>query len=384
MTTGRAPSLRSLCRLLAITVWVLAATGCAVVPGMRMDSGPDERFVPDDADAEAFAASRTVIDADLLRTQAEQLRNDREHAQSSRVELIRDYDYRIAPGDTLMVFVMGHPEFSNPAEFRVSDLQGRLVRSDGSIFFPYIGIMQVAGDTIEEVRARIAQRLAPFITEPQVDLRVSEFRGRQVYVTGEVGAPGVIPMNDVPLTAMDAINAAGGLAETADRRRLEITRDGEQIRLDALELYSRGHGDLLLEDRDVVYVPDNRFNRVFVLGETQGQAAVELVDGQLSLAETLSEVGGLRLDTANTRHIFVMRGQPVFDADTGEEIGIRPEIYHLDATSAVALLLAERFVMQPRDIVFVSASGWVRFVRNVQQITPVIQALWQTDRILRD
>ena len=349
-----------------------------------MDTDPDPRFTPEDAELEDFEFSREIVDADLLRRQAEQRREEREQRQVSRAELIENHEYEVSAGDTLMIFVWGHPEFSNPAEFDTGDLQGRLVRGDGTIFFPHVGIMEVEGYTIEEVRARIAQRLAPYVSEPQVDVRVADYRGKKVYVTGEVRDPGAIPMTDVPLTAMDAINTAGGLADSADRRRLEITRGDDQILLDGLELYSRGHGDLLLEDRDVVYVPDNRFNRVFVVGETQQQDSVELVDGDLTLAESISEVGGLRLGTADTRHIYVMRGQPVFDEDTGEELGIRPEIYHLDATSAVALLLAERFFMQPRDIVFVSASGWVRFARNVDQIVPTIQSLWQTDRILRD
>jgi polysaccharide export outer membrane protein len=110
---------------------------------------------------------------------------------------------------------------------------------------------------------------------------------------------------------------------------------------------------------------------------------VPLHEGRLSLAEALSEAEGLDLKVADTRNVFVLRGQPVL-ADDGTIRGIRPEVYHLDSSVAVSLLLAEGFQLQPRDIVHVGSSGVVRFNRVVQQILPLVQIIWQTDDLIND
>lgn len=371
-------------RVAAMVLLAFTLSACTIVPGIRMDPDPDPRFVPEDGDPDDFAVTIHPIDANLLAEQRLRRQAQQNSERQSRRDLVNDYQYRIGVGDVLLPVIWEHPEINNPfGQFQNLEQQGRLVREDGTIFFPYIGTMDVEGSTVREVRDQIAEQITPYVPEPQVDLRVVAFRSQKVYVTGEVREPGALPLTNEPLTALDAINAAGGLAETADRRRLEIQRDDERIVLDALELYARGLGDVLLQDRDVLYVPDNQFNRVFVMGETERQMSVPLHDGRLTLAEAISEVDGLDLGTANTEEIYVLRGESVYD-QAGELQGVRPDVFHLNARSGTALLLAEGFDLQPRDIVYVSSTGMVRFNRVIQQILPTIQTLWQTDRIIRD
>ncbi len=377
-------SLAARLRSALVLAGVLFMAGCAVVPGIRMDDTPDPAFATEDEEIEDFTPLVREIDADLIRAmrQAEAAREPGDGV--TRAELVDEHEYRIQPGDILLVVVWGHPELANPmGQFQDIEQQGRLVRDDGTIFFPYAGVVEVAGQTMEEVRTQLSQQVMPFVTAPQLDVRVVAFRSQKMYVTGEVREPRTIPLTDDPVTVLDAINKAGGFGEYADRRRAILTRDGEQQEFDILELYATGRGDQLMEDRDVLHIPDNRQNKVFMMGETTTQRSVPLHEGRLTLAEAISETEGLNLGTADTRNIFVMRGEPVLD-DDGELRGMRPEIFHLDASTGYPLILAEAFELEPRDIVYVSSTGMVRFNRVVQQILPTVQTLWQTDRILRD
>jgi polysaccharide biosynthesis/export protein len=370
-------------------LWLMIAfvSGCTVVPGIRMVDGVDERFVPDSADPAEFEIEIRDIDADVIAEQRERTYPPLSVREvRSRTEVTREYEYRVGVGDLVMVVVWGHVDLTNPIGERIgTDIRdlGRLVREDGTIFFPYMGLVHVEGKTVEEIRAILEEGLAPVVAKPQVDVRVVGFRSKRAYVTGEIVNPGTLPLEDSPLTVMDAINAAGGFADNADRRRAVLTRGDRQIEIDILNLYATGSGDLLLRENDVLHIPDNRANRVFMVGELQSQVAVPLKDGRLTLAEAIAEVEGLDLSRANTAELYVIRGIPVREAN-GVLAGIRPMVYRLDARQAPALLLADGFELEPRDIVFVSASPLVRFNRVVAQYVPIIQALWQTDRILRD
>jgi len=372
-----------------LTLLLLAATlsGCAVVPGIRMDADAGgERWMSDgDADRDLSPAVRT-IDAALLLEQ----RRARDAAAADALlgasaELgSPDYQYRIGPGDIINVVVWGHPELSNPmGQTQNIEGQARLVREDGTFFFPFIGVVQAAGRTVEEIRSGVARGLDRYVTDPQVDVRVVSYRSQKVYITGEVRQPGILPVTDQPLTILDAINQAGGFNEVADRRRAVLTRGEREVDLDILELYATGRGNLLLQDRDVLFIPDNAPNKVFMMGEVAQQMSVPLHDGRLTLAEAISGAGGFDLTVADTRNVYVLRGGEAFETPDGAR-AIRPEIYHLDARSGTALLLAEAFHLEPRDIIYVSSTGVVRFNRVIQQILPTIQTIWQTDRIIND
>jgi polysaccharide export outer membrane protein len=367
---------------LSLLLLGVALAGCAVVPGIRMGSSYPETLTPAGESEREFSPAVRTIDADLLLEQ----RRARDARRMAGFEPAPggEYAYRVGPGDALNIIVFGRPELSNPmGQTQSIDNQGYRVREDGTLFFPFIGVNHVAGKTVEEIRDHIARSLVRFITDPQVDVRVVAYRSQKAYVTGELREPGILPLTDRPLTVLDAINEAGGFNEQADRRVGILTRAGQERRIDLLELYASGRGNVLLEDGDVLFIPDNATNRVFLMGEVARQSSVELHHGRLTLAEALTAAGGIALGLADTRNIFVMRGREVYDAANNLR-GIRPEVFHLDARTGTALLLAEGFQLEPRDIVYVASTGVVRANRVIAQILPSVQTVWQADRIIND
>src|SRR5687768_3779063 len=72
--------------------------------------------------------------------------------------------YRVGPGDTVLVAVYGHPELSIAPYMAATSDNGRLsglaIDNDGTIQFPLIGSVQVAGKTAEQLRAFLEQELA--------------------------------------------------------------------------------------------------------------------------------------------------------------------------------------------------------------------------------
>jgi polysaccharide export outer membrane protein len=85
---------------------------------------------------------------------------------------------------------------------------------------------------------------------------------------------------------------------------------------------------------------------------------------RLTLTEALSDVGGVNQVTSDAARIFVFRGG----------LG-KSEIFHLDAKSPDALLLADRFPLQPRDVVFVDRAEGIRWNQIIAQLQPTLTLL---------
>jgi polysaccharide export outer membrane protein len=278
------------------------------------------------------------------------------------------YEYTVAPNDVLSVTVWDHPELTIPAgEFRSAELSGNPVQADGTMFYPHVGVVEVAGMTIREIRALLTMRLRKWIENPQLDVRVVAFRGKRVQVTGEVLAPSTLPITDVPLRVADAINQARGLTPEAWPRVVTITRAGKVHRIDLQALYDEGDvsQNWLLQDGDILNVPNRGQNKVFVLGEVRRPASRVMTKGRMSLAEAIGDAEGFDPVTSNPGEVYVIRG--AYET---------PRVYKLDASSADALLLAVQFQLEPLDVVYVSPYALTNWDRVVRQILPTLQGIW--------
>ncbi|ANB77486.1 sugar ABC transporter substrate-binding protein [Paraburkholderia phytofirmans OLGA172] len=283
--------------------------------------------------------------------------------------------YLIGPGDVLQITVWDHPELA-PAESgsaqgagaqRAADpAAGFVVSGDGDVQFPYIGKLKVAGLTTEDAQDVVMRALTIF-KKPQVTVRVASFRSKQVYVDGEVHTPGVQPINDVPMTLYEALNRAGGLLPTADESRLDLIRDGKSYPIDLTAMLERNisGSQILLRDRDVLRVTSRDQNGAYVMGEVNKPIfATPQHDGKLTLGDALAQAGSLNSSSGDAAQIFVIRGSS----------SATPEVYRLNAASPVAMVVANQFQLQPKDVVYIDGNGLVRFSRVLSLLLPGINA----------
>jgi len=331
---------------------------CAVAPGMKMTE-PAE--VPG-----GQVVRVTPITLDLL--------NQMEAARSFEVRQIAEEfvtnptGYIIGVGDVLQIIVWDHPELTTPAgQFRDAETSGQQVGDDGYIFYPYVGMVKAAGMNVAALRNVLTERLSTYIQDPQLDVRVIGFRSKRVYMVGEINTPGVLPLNDVPLTIADAISLSGGLTPNAHKSGVNISRNGKVFEIDLKALYDHADSsqNLTLQHGDIVNVLDRSQQKVFVMGEVRVPKSVEIINGNLSLAAAIGEAGGVNQNSADSGAIYVVR-------NTGKD---NPEIFHLDARYATGMLLAERFEMQAQDVIFVDSAGISQWNRVISQLLPTISII---------
>lgn len=354
-------------------VLVLSLGGCAMIPGAHIPSGSSGWKASDDnqpADLEEMVNIHTITPKLL---QEQMAKPETTPVFNHQLELeIQDYDYTVNRGDILSITVWDHPELTIPAgSDRSPSEAGNWVHSDGTIFYPYVGEIKVAGLKVTEIRDILREELTKYIASPQVDVTVASFRSKRVYMTGELKQPGTQPITNVPLTLLEAVSNAGGLTDTADWTNVTLTRNGETKRYSLRDLYRQGdtRENILLRPNDIIHVARNDAAKIFVLGEVTKPTSLNIGRSDITLAEALADAGGFAQATADASGIFVLRQA----AEGGDKIA---DVYQLHARNATALVLADQFTLQARDIVYVTAAPIARWNRLIAQILPSMQSLY--------
>jgi polysaccharide export outer membrane protein len=345
---------------------LLLFSACAA-PGMKLDVKPgrQERTMQMDG----LSITLRSLNAEALKPQ-----RPREMDPAAAELLLADKTppYRIGPQDVLLVTVWDHPEITLPlGQFRQDPSSGIVVDEAGQMYFPHVGTFKVAGMTTAELRDALTTRLSRVLQNPQIDVKVIAYRSQKVYVGGEVKNPAVYNITDVPFTLAEAVNRAGGFLATADDSRLLLTRGNHVWRLNFQALLTSGNriGQILLKDGDSLQVPSNLENPVYMMGELARPGTIPLIHGNLSLAQAISETGGISGLTADARSIYVIRQAGAPNA---------VDVYHLDSRNPTAMILADRFPLHPRDIVYVDAGTLVRYSRVMSMILPTVSAVTST------
>lgn len=156
--------------------------------------------------------------------------------------------YVVQVGDVLSVHVLNQDAMNVKAK----------VRSDGKISLPFLHDVEVAGSTPQILAEQLQTRLKDYVASPVVTVQVEEPRPIAVSVVGEVGHPGVYTV-DSGSGVLEALAAAGGLGDFADRKRIFVVRRGKQIervrfRYEDLAQASGRAGSFSLRRGDVVVV----------------------------------------------------------------------------------------------------------------------------------
>lgn len=382
---------------LKMTVGVLAVmgAGCSILPGMNIGTpgavSGEARAKVQQGNTTEYRAQRNgdVVGYRLVEVSGHSLAQIRAETDTIWPPLPPDFqqitpdqvppEYRIGPGDVVLLTVWDHPELSAPLGDR-SDIinAGRLVSADGMMFYPHVGEFKAAGMTVVELRQFVAQQIARVITRPQIDARIVAFRSQRVQVSGDVRTPGTVTLDDTPKGVLEAINERGGLSELASRRRVLLTRGGVSYPLDLAGMLSgdRPVSNPRLIAGDIVHVPDSSNDLVFVLGETTEQKQITLQQGKTTLTEALAMAGGLDKLRANDSGVLVFR-RPFAQ-------GLLPTIYSLDMDNPLGLMLAGELVLHPRDVVYVKATGFAKYNSVINQLLPTISAVFQLDRLINE
>lgn len=245
-------------KILILGACCIAMTGCSLAPGLYVNTDN----IPVDQQNVAPMAKPVIIP---INANVVYHKSPISSCNSNNGTWIcnnsSDYDYKIGAGDILTIIVYDHPELTNPeGQYLSPEQTGIPVNVDGTIDYPFIGRIEVAGLDVEQLGDILKTKLAAYIQSPQINVRVSVFNHQTVQVLGEVATAKTMPITNIPLSLIDAINAAGGFnLSTSNTKYIYVIRGpADKPRIywlnasepDALLLSE----NFYLQNHDIVYV----------------------------------------------------------------------------------------------------------------------------------
>jgi polysaccharide export outer membrane protein len=255
-------------------------------------------------------------------------------------EFLRQFDavgedpYRLGEGDQVTILVWEKPELSGP----------QIVGPDGALTVPLVGSVHVSGLTRDDASKAIHDSLAKLYSGVVVSLKVDQYIGNRVTVVGRVKTQGVQRFESVP-TILDAIAKAGGLMEgPVNLTHCAVMRGRDRMAWIDLAALMDGRDlslNLRLKPGDVVLVPDDGDQPVYVMGEVAKPGAFRWTKN-MTVVDALAQSGGFTKD-AMPQKIVVVRPNR-----NQKAIVSRDDIMDPQASSIVAL--------ERGDIVYVPSS----------------------------
>jgi len=214
------------------------------------------------------------------------------------IRIATPVNYIIGPDDELVINIYGYQE----AKYNLR------VGTDGDINIPYVGVMYVAGQTIEQATAKIKNKLSSSGYSniktglTKVSVSIGRIRSIKVTILGEVKKPGSYTLPSLA-TAFNALYMSGGPNEIGSMRNIEIIRNGRIVdNLDIYDFLVRGDskGNIQLQDQDIIRIPAYQV-RVSLEGQVKRTGLFEMKQGE-KLQTLLNFAGGFS-DSAYTASI---------------------------------------------------------------------------------
>jgi protein involved in polysaccharide export with SLBB domain len=275
-------------------------------------------------------------------------------------------DYILNPGDVVAIYMTGSIEGSVERE----------IDTDGKIFLPRVGSIQVAGVRYGDLRDRVSAAIGRQYRGYDVSVEIRRLRGIRVYVTGFAANPGAFTVSSLS-TLANAVFAAGGPTAGGSFRSIKLYRRGQEVAdFDLYQLVRGGNrsNDVVLQNEDVLFIQPAG-PQVALVGSVNQEAIYEAKPGEP--VETLLAFAGGPNSLADPTRVILYRND-------GQTAGPREVLRPLAQTTEVQgadiiQVLSRGSLVQPtyRQSVLVRIDGEVNRPGNyyVAPNTPMTQVI---------
>ena len=259
------------------------------------------------------------------------------------------------------------------------DIDGSyIIDPNGNIDLPFVGKINIEDRTLTETKKKITSVLKKYYKNYDLQITIEGFNSSKVYILGAVKNQITINLNQKPIKLIDAAIQANYNPNASNKdygNKALLRRDNQVYNIDINNIFQSNNikDNFYLKKNDVLFV-DRNSDALHIFGEVT-KPGVYFPNEDYSLTELISNAGLNKL-TANASNIFVIR------EDYNSLLKIN--VFKLDVQNPINLVLGKRFILQPKDIVFIPPSRIVKWNRVISLLLPQTELFSSYNPIIQD
>lgn len=252
------------------------------------------------------------------------------------------------------------------------------VGEDGQINIPFAGAVSVVGRTTDEIETDIIRRLQGKAHEPQAIVRIVQNQTATATIVGDVRASQRMPLTARGERLLDALAAAGGVAQPINKITIQITRGSEVEAMSLDRIIADPRQNIMLQTGDVITALFQPYSFT-ALGATGRNEEMPFEASGITLAQALGRLGGLQDQRADPKGVFIFRFEDPAALGVVDLTGIPttpegkiPVIYSVDMKDPASYFTAQNFPMRNKDMVYSSNAPLADIQKFVTIISSVV------------
>ena len=264
------------------------------------------------------------------------------------------YEYILGAADIVSINLTDTDDIDNSYE----------IDPDGMIDLPFIGKVKINDYTVDEAQNFLKLVLGDFYRNPDLQISIDEYNSSKVYIVGAVRNQITINLDQKPIRLLEAAIQANFNPNAADKvlgTKGFLRRDNKVYKINLNNTFSSvdDKENFYLKKDDVIFI-DRNSESIHVFGEVT-KPGEYYPNRNYSLTELIS-TSGLNQLTANAKKVYVIR----------EDFSnfLKVKVYQLDIKNPVNLIVGRKFLLQPKDIVFIPPTEIVKWNRVISLLLP--------------
>jgi polysaccharide biosynthesis/export protein len=339
---------------------ILFTYGCTVLPGINKD--PKQQ-----SSSEPKSGYYTINDIEIEIIDINELNeNEINNYNLSKVEELKysinkfsniynyKYEYALGASDVLSINLTD-----------TDDLDGTYtIGPNGNIDLPFVGKINVENLTLNDSKKKLVSNLNKYYKNSDLQIKIEKFNSSKIYVLGAVRNQLTINLDQEPIRLIDAAIQANYNPNSETKSfgsKGLLRRDNQVYRIDINNIFmsTDAKDNFFLKKDDVIFI-DKNSDAFHVFGEVT-KPGVYYPNIDYSLTELIS-LTGLNNLTANAKKVYVIRED--------YESFLKINIFKLNIKNPINLVLGKRFMLQPKDIIFIPPTPLVKWNRVISLLLP--------------
>jgi len=347
-------------KILFLVSVIIFLHSCATLPGINQ--GPKERKskISNNNEYSIEDVGIEIIPINDLNEKEFNILNksnlDELNLKVKKFNNIYDYKYKyiLGPADIVSINLTDTDDIDNSYE----------IDPDGMIDLPFIGKLKINNYTVDEAQNFIKQVLSDFYRNPDLQINVEEYNSSKVYIVGAVRNQITINLDQKPIKLIEAAIQANFNPNAADKvlgTKGFLRRDNKVYKINLNNAFSSTDDkeNFYLKKDDVIFI-DRNSESIHVFGEVT-KSGEYYPNNNYSLTELIS-TAGLNQLTSNAKKVYVIRED--------YENFLKIKVYQLNIKNPVNLIAGRKFLLQPKDIVFIPPTEIVKWNRVISLLLP--------------